>query len=96
MTNTGTAATAGAVTVSVAFPAGLTPTWIKGSVWTCNGHGQAGSCTESAPIGAKHTSVLSLQVHIGARAGQLLTTTAVVAPTGTPGDNTATDHVRIQ
>jgi hypothetical protein len=97
VTNTGTAATAGTTTVSVAFPGGLTPTWTKGSVWTCNGHGQSGSCTQTAPIGVKHTSVLSLQVHIAARAGQLLTTTAVVAPTdSTPGDNTATDHVRIQ
>ena len=97
VTNTSTAQTSSVTTVSIVLPRGLTPTWAGGIGWTCRSDGQSVSCSEAARIGAKHSSVIALQVRVSAPAEQLLATNATVTPADTTGANNAsTDHVRIQ
>ncbi|HZP66884.1 MAG TPA: DUF11 domain-containing protein, partial [Rudaea sp.] len=75
VTNSGTAATIGNVTISDALPAGITYVSATGSNWSCTGAPNL-SCTFASTLAAGTSTVLTLNVNVGASA--------------TSGTNTAT------
>ena len=97
VTNSGTGATSGAVTVSDAVPAGLTPTAAAGTGWTCTVAGQDVSCTRSDALAAGQSyPTLTLTVNVAATATNL-TNTASVAGGGdvNSANNSASDATTI-
>ena len=95
--NSGGAATAGAVTVSDAVPAGLTPTAVSGTGWTCAVSGQDVSCTRGDALAAGQSyPAITLTVDVAANATNL-TNTATVSGGGdlNTGNDTASDPTTI-
>jgi uncharacterized repeat protein (TIGR01451 family) len=92
VTNSGSLATSGTVTVTDALPAGLTATGIAGNGWTCTQ--PAGPCTRSDAL-APATSylALTLTVNVAANAAASITNTATVSGGGETnvGNDTASD-----
>ena len=97
VTNNGTGATAGTVTVTDAVPFGLTPTGISGMGWTCTQPG--GPCTRTDPLAAGGASYppLTLTVSANPDAPASVTNSVTVSATGdpNPADNTANDQTSI-
>src|SRR4029434_10285776 len=73
--------TSGMVTVTIALPAGVTPTAIAGTGWTCTQ--PVGPCTTTATLapGASYP-VITITVNIGANAPATLVATATVSGGG--------------
>jgi uncharacterized repeat protein (TIGR01451 family) len=96
VTNGGTGATNGTVTVSDTLPSGLTATSIGGSGWNCVQ--PAGNCSRSdlLPAGASYPAI-TLTVDVSASAPASLTNTAAVSGGGdtSAGNNTATDPTTV-
>jgi uncharacterized repeat protein (TIGR01451 family) len=81
VTNSGTAATAGAVTVTDTLPAGLTATSIAGTGWSCTQ--PAGPCTRSDALAANATyPSITLTVNVASNAPASVTNTASVSGGG--------------
>jgi hypothetical protein len=94
--NTGTLHTNGRVTATLTLPSGLSPVSEHGLKWTCAAHGRVVTCSRSSFIYANAVSTIHVTVRITAARGRRLTAAARVAPAdATPGDNRATDTVRI-
>ena len=100
VTNTGTVATSGVITVTDTLPAGLS--FVSGSNFTCNASGQVVTCTSSSAIASNGTAMITLTVNpttTGAKANtasvigggdssaatsNTVNTTVDAAPTATP------------
>ncbi|MGB8328076.1 MAG: DUF11 domain-containing protein, partial [Steroidobacteraceae bacterium] len=90
VSNVGTAATVGAVSVSDTLPAGLTPVSGSGTGWSCAVSGQVVSCSSNAVIAAGAAApVITLTVNVGAGAATSLTNSATVSGGGEPAANGA-------
>ena len=65
VSNPGTAATYGTITVTDTFPAGLTPVDASGTGWTCSISGQTVTCTrsDSVAVGGS-TPPIAVRVHV--------------------------------
>ncbi len=88
VTNTGTAATSGTITVSDPLPGGLTINSASGSGWTCNVAGQTVTCTTPFVLVASGGAapVITINVTPDASAnGQSLTNTATASGGGDAG-----------
>src|SRR5439155_1696576 len=82
VTNLGTAATAGATTVTDTLPAGITYVSGAGAGWTFVQSGQIVTATFAAPIAAADSAKFTLTVSAGAAAVPGVTNSAVVATAG--------------
>jgi uncharacterized repeat protein (TIGR01451 family) len=96
VTNTGGVAAPGGTTVTTRLPSGLTRPAASGTGWTCRIDAPLVSCTRGSSLAAGAGSTLTVTSRVAAAAGTLLTTGWSVTPTdAAPGDNTATDQVRV-
>jgi uncharacterized repeat protein (TIGR01451 family) len=100
VTNSGSAATSGTVTVTDTLPAGLTPTAPDGAVngWTCGIAGQTVTCTRSDALAASGSyPAITLTVDVAPNAGAAVTNTAGVSGGGesNPANDTASDPTTI-
>jgi uncharacterized repeat protein (TIGR01451 family) len=100
VTNGGSAATSGTITVTDAIPAGLTFVSGSGGGFACSSAGQLVTCANSTtPIGVSGTAAITLNVNVAVNAGSPLANMAVVACTCTEsntGNNTSnTDMVTV-
>lgn len=81
--NVGGAPTAGTVTVSDTFPAGITPALPNSTDWHCTVTGQALTCNRSDPLGTGASySVIAVPVTLAGNATATITDTATVAGGG--------------
>ena len=88
VTNSGTGATSGTVTVTDMIPAELMPTAIAGTGWTCTQ--PSGPCTRTnALVASSSYPAITLTVNVAANAPGTVTNTAMVAGGGET--NTAND-----
>ncbi len=89
VTNAGTGASSGTITVNDNLPTGLTLSGFTGIGWTCSGSTQV-ACSSTAVINAGGTSTVTLNVAIAANAAASLTNTATVGGGGeaNTGNNT--------
>ena len=90
ISNVGTAATTGALTVTDTLPAGLTFTSAAGGGWTCAAAGQVLTCTNGGPFAVGASSSIALTVGVTAAAAPSVTNRAHVA---TAGDTNAANDV---
>lgn len=100
VTNSGTAATSGTVTVTDTVPAGLTPTAPTGTVngWTCGIAGQVVTCTRANALAAGASyPVIPVTVTVSQTAANNVTNSVTVSGGGdnSAGNNTATDPTTI-
>jgi uncharacterized repeat protein (TIGR01451 family) len=100
VTNSGSAATSGVVTVTDVLPAGLTYASSAGGGFSCSASGQTVTCTNAAtPIAANATATIVLSVNVAANAPTVETSSATVACTcaeGNTSNNTSnTDTVSV-
>jgi uncharacterized repeat protein (TIGR01451 family) len=86
VTNSGTAATIGTLTLIDSVPAGLTPTGASGSGWTCGIVAQVVTCTNPGPLAVSGTSTVTVNVSVLAAAVPSVTNVARVS---TPSDGNA-------
>ncbi|MEO8487986.1 MAG: hypothetical protein ABI585_16790, partial [Betaproteobacteria bacterium] len=96
VTNLGLSPTVGTVTVSDVLPAGLSPTAIAGTGWTCTQPG--GPCTRSDalnPAGIYPTLMLTVDVASNATSPQLNVATVAGGGDIDPSNNTANDSVTV-
>jgi len=94
VTNSGTAATTAAVSVSDTVPAGLTATSISGTNWVCTP--PAGPCTNSTIEAASASfPALTLTVNVAANAAATVTNSATVTGGGAAAGATANDPTTI-
>ncbi|HUQ34396.1 MAG TPA: hypothetical protein VM095_19905 [Pyrinomonadaceae bacterium] len=98
VSNSGTAATSGTVTVTDTLPAGLT--FVSGSAapWSCSAVGQVVTCTRSDALApASSYPALTLTVNVSATAPASVTNTASVTGGGetNTGNNSASDATTI-
>ncbi len=95
VTNSGSAATSGTVTVTDTLPSGLTATAIAGTGWSC----VLGTltCTRSDALAAGSSyPAITLTVNVAANAAASVTNTATVSGTeSNSGNNTANDPTTI-
>ncbi|SDN09098.1 SdrD B-like domain-containing protein [Polaromonas sp. JS666] len=98
VSNVGTVATSGTITVVDTLPAGMTVAAVAGgATWSCSSAVTTVTCTTNSVIAAGGTApVFTVRVAVAAGlAGQVLVNTAVVSggnePAGFNGNNTATD-----
>lgn len=94
VTNGGTAATSGTVTVTDTLPTGLTLVSMSGSGWTC----AANSCNRSNALNAGNSyPAITLTVNVAANAAASITNTATVSGggDGNGGNNTANDPTTV-
>jgi hypothetical protein len=92
VTNTGTAATSGPITLTDVLPVGLTARAHAAIGWRCVAAGQQVTCTLSSVLGAGRSSTLLLAVRVSARPGTRLTNAVSVSggfTDPTPADNAA-------
>jgi hypothetical protein len=81
VSNVGGVSTAGMVSVTIALPAGVTPTAIAGSGWTCTQ--PAGPCTTVATLAPGATyPVITITTNIATNAPSTLTAVATVSGGG--------------
>ncbi len=101
VSNTGTGATSGAVTVSDILPAGMVFVSGGGNGWTCSATGQTVTCSSTAPIAISANSTFTLRVNpttAGTQpnsatvtgGGSLTSTTSVPCQNCTTGPSTVT------
>ena len=84
VSNVGTGATTGSITVTDVLPTGLSFVSASGTGWTCINTSGTVSCTHPGPLNPSTAlPTISLSVAIGAAAAPSVTNTATV---GTPGD----------
>lgn len=97
VSNVGTDATSGTITVADTLPEGLSFVSATGTNWTCSATGQDVTCTRAAPLAAAASTSITLNVAIGAAAAPGVTNTATVTVAGdTNGaNNTASDPTTI-
>lgn len=90
VTNSGTTATTGMITVTDTLPAGLVFSSATGTGWSCSVAAQVVTCTNSGPISnGASAAVILLTVNVTSGATASLSNTAAVATTG---DNNATNN----
>ncbi len=89
VTNKGTAATIGPVTITDTLPQGLGFLSGTGSGWTCFATGAVVTCTNAGPLAAGDSSLVTLSVSVGFAAVPQVTNGAVVV---TPGDTSSADN----
>jgi len=89
VTNVGTTATGGTITVTDTLPTGLTFVSGTGTGWTCGAAGQAVTCTNPGPLAPTASSAVTLVVPVGTAALPSVTNTATVS---TPGDTNAANN----
>ena len=96
ITNVGTVASSGTVTVTDALPAGLTAVAISGTGWTTNVATLTCSRADALPAGAGYP-VINVTVSVATNAPTSVTNTAVVSGGGetNPANNTAIDLTTI-
>jgi uncharacterized repeat protein (TIGR01451 family) len=81
VSNTGTAATSGTVTVKDTLPSGLTAVAMSGTGWTCDV--PTVTCTRSDPLAISASyPAITLTVSVANGAGPTVTNTASVSPSG--------------
>ena len=68
VTNAGSAASSGTITVIDTLPADLTFVSASGSGWSCTGSGQLATCTTTGSIAASGTSLIDLVVNVALHA----------------------------
>ena len=92
VTNVGPVSTSGTVTVVDTPPAGLTPTALNGTGWSCTLASRTCTRSNSLAIGASYPAI-TLTVNVAANAPAVVTNTASVSGGGdnSPGNNTAND-----
>jgi uncharacterized repeat protein (TIGR01451 family) len=96
VTNKGGVAAPSGTTVSTRLPMGLTQPSASGTGWVCRTDVQPVSCTRGSGLAAGASTTLTVSSRVAAATGALLTTDWGVTPTdGAPGDNAATDQVRV-
>jgi uncharacterized repeat protein (TIGR01451 family)/fimbrial isopeptide formation D2 family protein len=98
VSNGGTAATAGLVTVSDTIQAGLTPTAAAGTGWSCSVAAPLVTCTRSDALGVGGTwPPIGVTVSVSQAAPATVPNVATVGGGGdiTPGNDTANDAVPI-
>jgi len=96
VTNSGGAATNATVTVTDTLPAGLTPTAMSGTGWSCTQ--PSGPCTRSDALAASASyPAITLTVNVAGNAPSSVTNTATVAGGGeiNTSNDTATDPTNI-
>jgi uncharacterized repeat protein (TIGR01451 family) len=94
VTNSGTAASSGTVTVTDTVPSGLTAVSISGTGWTCTQ--PAGPCTRGDALAAGVSySALTLTVNVASNASGTVVNTAAVSGGGNTSANTASDPTTI-
>ncbi|WP_246475305.1 beta strand repeat-containing protein [Diaphorobacter ruginosibacter] len=84
VSNSGTAATTGTVTVTDSMPAGVTAANGTYSGWSCVASGQVLTCTSTAAIAAGGSTSISVPVTIAAAAVPSVTNSAAVGGGGDP------------
>jgi uncharacterized repeat protein (TIGR01451 family) len=96
VTNVGTAATVGAVSVTDSLPAGFTATGISGIGWTTNLANLTCTRSDALPAGASYPPI-TVTVNVSAGAPASLTNAATVSGGGdvSPANNTASDATTI-
>ncbi len=96
--NSGSAATAGLVTVTDTLPAGLTPTSATGTGWSCGTAGQTVTCTRSdaLPIATSYPAI-SVNVTVLQTATNSVTNSATIGGGGevNTANDTATDPTAV-
>ncbi|WP_456236974.1 beta strand repeat-containing protein [Comamonas koreensis] len=86
VSNNGTAATTGVVTVRDSMPAGITAVAGTYGGWSCAVSGQDVTCTSSAPIAVAGVSTINLPVTVGAAAVPSVANSATVGGGGDPAN----------
>jgi uncharacterized repeat protein (TIGR01451 family) len=98
VSNVGTGPTTALVTVSDTLPAGLAPTGVSGSGWSCGIVAQTVTCTRSdaLAVGASYPTI-AVVASVAQAAPASVTNTATVSGGGdvTPGNDAATDTVPV-
>ena len=96
VTNVGTVATVGTVSVTDALPAGLTPTDISGDGWTVDLGSLTCTRSDALPAGGSY-SPITIKVNVSATAPASVTNTATASGGGdvSPANNTASDPTTI-
>ncbi|RMG73513.1 MAG: DUF11 domain-containing protein [Chloroflexi bacterium] len=88
ITNVGTGATTGTITVTDNLPGGMTFTSGTGTIgatpWSCSASGQVVTCTNTAVLNPGASTTITLNINVTAGA---LGNTTNVATVSTPGDN---------
>src|SRR6202034_2496371 len=82
VSNIGSAATTGPITVVDTLPAGLSYTSVAGAGWSCSAVGQVVTCTSAGPIAAGASAPLTVTVGVAAGAVPSVTDTVRVSTTG--------------
>ena len=97
VSNTGSGATYGPVTVTDNLPTGMSFVSGTGTGWTCGASGSTVTCTTAAVIPVNGLSSITLTVGVSAAAAATTTNTASVSTIGDTNatDNTATDATNI-
>ena len=91
VTNVGSAATRGTITMDDSLPSGVTATSASGTGWTCSG---AVTCTRTDPIAAGATSTITIVARVASNySGDSVDNTAIVSGGGDANlaNNSATD-----
>jgi uncharacterized repeat protein (TIGR01451 family) len=97
-TNSGTAATTGAITISDTVPTGLTPTSASGTGWTCSISGQTVTCTRSNTLAAGTSyPAITLNVAVASNAPTSVINTVTIVGGGetNTSNNSANDATTI-
>lgn len=97
VSNVGTLATTGPVTVTDVLPVGLTYNSAAGTGWSCGNAGATVTCTNAGPIAAGTTTTITLSVSVTAAAFPAVTNSASVSTAGdaNAGNDSASDPVTV-
>jgi uncharacterized repeat protein (TIGR01451 family) len=96
VSNPGTVASSGAVTVSDSLPSTLTATLLSGAGWTCNSQPFFLNCTRSDSLaGGGSYPPISLTVSVGSGAPSAVTNQVTLSGGGDPASHTASDLTSI-
>ena len=82
VTNVGTAATNGVITVSDILPSSLRFVSATGADWTCSANGQAVTCTDTVPLAPGGSSSVTLVVSVSSAAYPSITNSATLSYAG--------------
>ena len=87
VTNEGTAATVGPITVTDTLPAGFAPVAASGSGWTCNIVTQTVTCTRAASLNSEATApLIDIDVDVTIPSGETSLSATNTASVSTAGD----------
>jgi uncharacterized repeat protein (TIGR01451 family) len=96
VSNTGSAATFGTITVSDTLPAGLTYSAAGGTAWSCSASGQTVTCTSGAIVAAGGAAApIALTVNVLPAAIPSVTNTATAAGGGAANQPSSSDPTTI-